>query len=87
MAKTYSGDAHWRDASRSARFYFLDAYSVFPILIWLLHARTWTAELAAVLIIFLAILERFKFTLPVFRRWFRSYLAGPYRVSKPWWGL
>jgi intracellular multiplication protein IcmT len=76
---------HWRDAARTPRFFFMDALAAFPFLILLLHIRLWTFLFAVFCTIFFATLERFKFTIPVFFRWFRSFLAGPIRVAKPWW--
>ena len=82
---TINPDAHWRDSARTPRFYFMDSLAAFPLLIFFLHIRLWTFLLALSIIIFLMILERFKFTLPVFARWFRATLAGSLRVAKPWW--
>lgn len=76
---------HWRDAARTPRFFFMDAFAAFPLLLFLLHIRLWTFLLALGFIAFFAILERFKFTLPVFFRFVRSFLAGPLRMAKPWW--
>lgn len=81
MAET----AHWRDSARTPRFYFIDSLAAFPLFIFFLHIRLWTFLLALTLIIFLMVLERFKFTLPVFARWFRATLAGPLRIAHPWW--
>jgi intracellular multiplication protein IcmT len=78
-------EAHWRDSARTPRFYFIDSLAAFPLLIFLLHIRLWTFILALAVIGFLMILERFKFTLPVFFRWMRATLAGPLRIAKPWW--
>jgi intracellular multiplication protein IcmT len=84
MARTTS-DAHWRDSARTPRFYFMDSLAAFPLLIFFLHVRLWTFFTAIGIIFFLVVLEKFKFTLPVFKRWLRSTLAGPLRVAKPWW--
>jgi intracellular multiplication protein IcmT len=76
---------HWRDAARTPRFYFMDAYAAFPFLMFFLHIRLWTFLTALVCTAFFILLERFKFTPRVFARWLRSTLAGPLRVAKPWW--
>lgn len=76
---------HWRDAARTPRFYFMDAYAVFPIAIFLTHMSLTTLLISFVFISFFVMLEKFKFTIPVFRRWFRATLAGPLRIAKPWW--
>ena len=39
MADTSS---HWRDAARNPRFFFVDAYAAFPLILMLLHIRLWT---------------------------------------------
>lgn len=75
---------HWRDAARIPRFYFMDAFSAFPLLLFLLHIHWWTFITAILFMAFFIILERFKFTLPVFFRWLRSTLAGQLRTAKPW---
>jgi len=43
---------HWRDTSRTPRFYFMDAFAAFPILLFFLHIRLWTFLTAICLIIF-----------------------------------
>lgn len=75
----------WRDAARTPRFYIVDAYAIFPLALFLLHITWWTFFTAIAFVVFFAALERFKFTLPVFFRWSRATLAGPLRVSRPWW--
>lgn len=84
MAKV-DAEAHWRDISRTPRFYIMDSLAALPLVLFILHIRLWTFLTALAIIIFLMVLERFKFTLPVFSRWVRSTLAGPLRVAKPWW--
>ena len=77
--------AHWRDSARVPRFFIIDAYAALPLVIFLVHIRLWTFVLASTIVIFFCILERFKFTVPVFLRWLRSTLAGPIRIAHPWW--
>lgn len=76
---------YWRDSARTPRFFMVDAYTVFPLVLFLLHIRWWTFYLAMTAVIFFAIIERFNFTVPVFMRWARSQLAGKIRVAKPVW--
>lgn len=78
-------DASWRDSARAARFFLVDYRAAFPLVLCLLHIRWWTVILAIVATFFFALLERYGFTVTVFLRWFRSTLAGPRKVSKPWW--
>lgn len=80
-----SVETHWRDSARRTRFFMLDSAAILPIFIFVLHIRLWTFILALILITFFWILERFKFTIPVFFRWLRSTLAGPLRIAKPFW--
>lgn len=77
--------SHWRDSSRQARFFFVDAIAAVPLLFVLMHIRLWTFMIALSVMVFFAILEKFKFTVPVFFRFTRSYLAGPTKAARPWW--
>ena len=76
---------HWRDAARTPRFFGIDAFAAFPLIFMLLHIAWWTFLLALTTITFFVILERFSFTLPVFKRWLKVFLAGPFRSAYPWW--
>ena len=76
---------HWRDSARSARFFVVDARAAFPLLLFLLHIRWWTFAIAVISIVFFAILEHYGFTVPVFLRTVRTFLAGPRKIAIPWW--
>lgn len=80
-----NSDAHWRDSARSTRFFFFDGKAVFPLLLVIVYPRLWTLIVAVVAIAFFSILIRYGFTPMVFLRWFRSFLAGSRKMSKPWW--
>ena len=82
---TFSSTAHWRDSARNPRFFMIDARATFAIILFLVHISQWTGYVVIINTLFFAILERFGFTVPVFFRWFRSFLAGPFRISTPWW--
>jgi intracellular multiplication protein IcmT len=77
--------AHWRDSARNVRLFFLDFRACFPLLILLFHIRLWTFILAVVATIFFTALERYGFSLMVFLRWFRSFIAGHRKIAQPWW--
>ncbi|MFZ2314940.1 MAG: IcmT/TraK family protein [Gammaproteobacteria bacterium] len=77
--------AHWRDSARNVRFWIIDFRATFPLLILLFHIRLWTFIFAVVATIFFAMLERFGFTVAVFSRWLRAYIAGPRKIAQPWW--
>ena len=81
----FTRDTHWRDSARHPRFFMIDARAAFPLLLFLMHIRLWTFLVAMIVIIFFAMLERFGFTLTVFFRWLRSFIAGPNKTSSPWW--
>jgi len=85
MARMPSPDAHWRDSARPARFFFVDYRAAFPLVFCLLHIRLWSIGLAVGTVLFLATLERYGFTLVVFGRWLRAFMAGSHRMSQPWW--
>lgn len=80
-----STSAHWRDSARYARFFIVDARAAFPVFFCLLHLRWWTIVLALIATTFFAILLRYGFTVSVFGRWLRSFLAGRRKISAPWW--
>lgn len=77
--------AYWRDSARTPRFFFVDAMAAFPLVLFLLHIRWWTFYLAIITVLFFALLERFNFTVPIFLRFMRSFIAGNIRVAKPAW--
>lgn len=81
----FSADAHWRDSARSARFFMVDARASFPTLIFLLHIAIWTAIVALLSLVMFGVLEHFGFSVPVFLRWIRSFLAGDIKTSQPRW--
>lgn len=85
MAGGFSATSHWRDSARSARFFVVDARAAFPIFLFLMHIRVWTGVLVLVSVIFFGIIEHYGFTVPVFLRWLRSFLAGSVRSARPWW--
>ncbi len=85
MAGNFSQNSHWRDTARPARFFLIDYRAALPLLLFLLHIRWWTFFLTVGVTLFLAVLERYGFTVSVFIRWFRSTLAGPRRYARPWW--
>lgn len=76
---------HWRDSARNARFFMVDARAVFPLFFFLLHIRFWTFFTALGAVLFFSLLERYGFSVVVFLRWLRTFLAGPRKNSMPWW--
>lgn len=80
----YPETAHWRDSSRIPQFFMLDAYSAFPLVVFLMHIRMWSFIVACCACAFFYALRRFGFTLPVFIRWLRSFIAGNVRSSRSW---
>jgi len=80
-----SPDASWRDSSREAKFFFLDAQAVFPFVLFLLHIKWWTFFVALFAAAFFTIIRHFGFSVIVFARWVRSFFAGHRKMSRPWW--
>lgn len=76
--------AHWRDSARIPKFFIMDAYSAIPLVFFFLHIRVWTFLVTSSVCIFFMLLNRFGFTLPVFKRWLRSFIAGNIREAR--WG-
>lgn len=81
----FSPTSHWRDSARTARFFIVDARAAFPLFLFLMHIRVWTGIVVLVSIVFFGIVEHYGFTIPVFLRFLRSFLAGPIKTSQPWW--
>lgn len=77
--------AHWRDSARNVRFFMLDGTTAFPMLLFLMHIKAWTFYLAISFTIFFVILRHYGYTLPVFARIIRGWIAGPYKQAMPWW--
>lgn len=85
MAGGFSQSSHWRDSARSPRFFLVDARAAFPIFLFLMHIRWWTFSLVIISAVFFGIIEHYGFTVPVFLRWLRNFLAGKTKSSQPWW--
>lgn len=85
MANRFAETAHWRDSARSARFFMVDARAAFPLFLFLMHIRVWTGVLVLVSAVFFGIIEHYGFTVPVFLRWIRGFLAGNLKSALPWW--
>ena len=81
----FSDTAHWRDSARPARFFMVDSRAAFPLLFFLMHIRIWTFALALMTVIFFGVIEHYGFSVPVFGRWLRAFIAGPRKVAIPWW--
>ncbi len=77
--------AHWRDSARNVRLWVIDFRACFPLLVFLFHIRLWTFIVALLMTSFFAGLERYGFSVAVFGRWLRSYVAGPKKIAQPWW--
>ena len=83
--KMPSDSSHWRDSARYPRFFIIDARAAFPVLLVLVHFRTWTVVLALVTTVFFSILQKYGFTPAVFGRVLRTWIGGARKVAVPWW--
>lgn len=77
--------AHWRDSARTVKLWIVDYRACFPLLLFLFHIRLWTFVLALIAVGFFTALEHFGFTVSVFLRYMRSFIAGPRKIAQPWW--
>jgi intracellular multiplication protein IcmT len=78
--------AHWRDSARNVKFFIIDYRATFPLLLLLFHiASLWTWVFAITATLFFGMLERWGFTVAVFLRWLRAYVAGARKIAQPWW--
>lgn len=80
-----TANAHWRDSARPAKLFFIDAKAAFPLFLFLIHIKLWTLILAIVTMLFFTTLNRFGFSIEVFLRLARSFVAGPRKAAIPWW--
>lgn len=85
MAMRNPETAHWRDSARTPQLFIIDAYAIFPMILFLLHIRLWTLYVTLLTTIFFVIVRKFGFTVPVFLRFLRAWIAGSRRVAYPWW--
>ncbi|MBB72287.1 MAG: phosphoesterase [Legionellales bacterium] len=77
--------SHWRDSARVARLFIMDARAAFPLLLFLVHIRLWSFALALIATLAFAALEYFGFTVVIYGRMIRTYLAGKRKFARPWW--
>lgn len=66
----------WRESARSLRLFFFNAYVAVPLLLFLLHIRTWTFVLLVATIVVMMVIERHGFTVPVALLAVRAKVAG-----------
>ena len=77
--------AHWRDSARSVRFFIWDGKTAFPMVLFLVHIRWWTFVVAVLATLFFTVLRYYGFTVDVFGRVIRNFLAGVRKSAIPWW--
>lgn len=82
---TNDNSVAWRDSARIAKFFIIDARAAFPFLFLLVHIRLWTLILATVVTIAFATLDYYGFSVVVFFRVLRTFMAGKRKLSRPWW--
>ncbi|MHA7840899.1 MAG: IcmT/TraK family protein [Gammaproteobacteria bacterium] len=85
MAHSVSSTTAWRDSARIAKFFIIDARAAFPFLFLFVHIRLWTFILATVTTAAFAILDYYGFSVVVFMRALRTFIAGKRKLSRPWW--
>lgn len=85
MAIPNSDNASWRDSARIAKFFIIDARAAFPFLFLFVHIRLWTVVLATVTTAAFATLDYYGFSVVVFMRALRTFVAGKRKLSRPWW--
>lgn len=85
MAQEPTLNAHWRDSARPARFFFIDAKAAFPFFLFLIHIKIWTLVAAVIAMSFFTLINKFGYSVEVFLRIFRTYIAGSRKMAIPWW--
>ena len=81
MSDQPSGDLHWRNTQKPARFWFMDARGAVFLLLFLVHMRIWTLVLAILSMIVFYVLERAGLTFEAALRAIRSYILGRNRPA------
>lgn len=81
----FPSGATWRDSARNPKFFIVDYRACFPLLALLFNIAWSTFIIAVLAVIFFSALNYYGFTIPVFLRWLRTVLAGPYKPAVPWW--
>lgn len=66
----------WRDTGRQLKLFVFNAYLAVPLLIFLLHITWWTFTLLVATAIFMFVIERKGFTVPVALLALRAWIAG-----------
>lgn len=66
----------WRETARPVRLAFMSVYVLAPLMLFLLHIRTWTLVLLIATIVVMTIIERFGYTPPVALLAIRARIAG-----------
>ncbi len=85
MMKRSLENAHWRDSARSVRFWIWDGKTAFPLFLFLIHISWWTLGLSLITMLFFTALNRYGFSVEVFFRLLRSFIAGKHKAAIPWW--
>lgn len=76
-----SGDIHWRNTQKPARFWILDARAAIFLALFLIHMRTWTFVLAVLSMFIFYIFERMGLTFAAALRAIRCYILGRNRPA------
>ena len=78
--------ANWRDSARNVRFFYYRLSGNFSSLQFFCCIYGYgLLFLLFSLTLFFSLLERWVFTVSVFLRWLRAYVAGPRKIAQPWW--
>jgi intracellular multiplication protein IcmT len=85
MDNQSAASAHWRDSARPAKLFIIDANAAFPLLLFLVHIKTWTFIVAISFMLFFTLLRRYGYSISIFLRILRTFFAGSRKVAIPWW--
>jgi intracellular multiplication protein IcmT len=76
---------YWRDASRKASIFGIDARAYFPVFIWIVSPSWKTFYLSLASIVVFAALGKFGYTVPVAIRLIQQRARGRWCHARPWW--
>jgi len=79
----FGKNCRWRETMQIPRVGIFDFRIIPMVFILFLHLRVWTILLVIVSAMFFYIIEYYRLPFPSALRFFRSWLAGPFRPGRP----
>lgn len=75
----------WQNTGLTSVFLMVDAKASYPLLLFIIHPRAWTAILWGLSVLLFGFLSYRGYKVNTAIRMFRAWLSGPVVSSKPFW--